>query len=291
MVSSWTFQDFPTRLSTCLYSSRKFAQAAHSKKKPERQNVIQKAGRSLPNTDSKLGQEYLHKIKTAGRKGSKRFVDPCKVFIGNMPFSVDDAQFKDLIVQQLGLPAHILMHKCNIIREWKTGKSKGYGFVDFIEPIHATVCVDKMNGMMLDGRMLSVGQGKKKEQSQVFVKKKKTPAVTDEEEAIASGVEEVDSPLEELDPEAIAMIRRLDPDLLEDFKPYDVDEDLMEDEDDDDDEGVDGIWEEDDDDDVVVFDEDGFTQPMNREQRRDAARRTKRKKLPHKGFGEAPPGY
>jgi len=96
-------------------------------------------------SDSKLGSLYNQRIKTAGRKGTKRFVDPCKVFIGNLAFETDDTQLGNFILDTMG-QSRMVLHSFKVIREWKTGKSKGYGFVEFTDPIYATVCMDVCNG-------------------------------------------------------------------------------------------------------------------------------------------------
>ena len=240
-------------------------------------------------SDSKLGQVHAHRIQTAGRVGTKRFVNPCKVFLGNLPYHVTEASLTSWICQQLALPAAVLIHHVKVVRDWQTGRSKGYAFVVFTEAIYATVCMEKCQGVRWDGRLVSVNQGRrKKADEEVYVVKKKSkPAQSAEEEAIQQGLEQAT-----MDPEEAAMLRRLDPDLVDDDDDDEVDPDIVDFDDEefdekDDDDGVDGVWEGDDQD-IVVFDDNSVNSRapmMNREQRRDAARRKPRRKLPHKGFG------
>ena len=214
------------------------------------------------NSDSTLGSIHEQRIKTAGRVGTKRYVNPCKVFVGNLPFSVTSGDLLRWICEQQGLPSAILANECKIIEEWKTGKSKGYGFIVFTEPIYATVCMDKCNGLMWDGRVITVNQGVKKEQEQqLWLKKKKKKPEDQEEEAIVAGLEEAEEPM---DPEEVAILRMLDPDLLPQRLKSNAETVV--------------------DDSVTLPDENG--EPMNRERRRDAERKQKRlKKATSKGFG------
>ena len=280
------------------FSQPAFSQAAHqsnNNNKNSGNNKTPHSTRPLRKADSKIGQLHQERVRTAGRVGTKRFVDPCKVFLGNLPFDADEAAVKAWVCDKMGLPPAVLLRDVKVVMDWKTGKSKGYAFVDFTEAIYGTVCIDTCNNQDFGGRAVRVDQGKKKpDETAVYLQKKKKKAVTDEEAAIQAGMAqaEEDQKLMLMDAEEYALIRRLDPDLVETatFK-YNVDDDLLEEEEDeDDDDGVDGFWygDEEEEAEIVEFDEDGFTKPMNREQRRDAARRTKRRKLPHKGFGEPP---
>lgn len=263
-----------TALSASKFSQPAFSQPAFAgngtskqqgrKKKP----VVRKFG-----ADSKIASLHSERVKTAGRVGTKRYVDPCKVFLGNLPFNVTEQVLEQWVSDRLGIPAPLLMKQVKVIRDWKTGKSKGYGFVVFTEAIHGTVCIEKCNGQSLYGRSLSVNQGKKKETTQIIVKKKKQPPVDAEEAAIQAGLEEASR----MDPQEALMLRQLDPDLVDD--DFETDEGLFDDDDVDDD-GVDGFFVEDDEEDFLEEDT-----PMNRQKRRELARKKKRSKPSNKGFG------
>jgi RNA recognition motif-containing protein len=247
-------------------------------------------------SDSKLGSLYNQRIKTAGRKGTKRFVDPCKVFIGNLAFETDDKQLGNFILDTMG-QSRMVLHSFKVIREWKTGKSKGYGFVEFTDPIYATVCMDVCNGKKLNGRQVRIDQGKKKdsEEHQLFLDKKRKKAETEEEKAISSALDEAENDDEDDD----------DDDDDDDYEAEDleIDEDgaaLFGDNNDDDIEldallfGIaadnEDYYEGDEEDDGIFLERpnkfEGEIDPdLNREQRREAARKLKRKKPPSKGFG------
>mmetsp|Transcript_14633 Transcript_14633/g.40663 ORF Transcript_14633/g.40663 Transcript_14633/m.40663 type:complete len:289 (+) Transcript_14633:175-1041(+) len=268
-LSAWaptkTFKNgLPT---TALYanelapSKRRFAQA-RTQKQPY-------------GADSKLGSLHKERLKTAGRKGTKRFVDPCKVFVGNLPFDVDKHDLAQFILDTMG-QNRMILHSFKVIEDWKTGKSKGYGFVEFTDPIFATVCMDVCNGKMLNGRPVKISQGKKREEEdQVFIKKRKK-AETEEDKAISSALDEAENDTEELeiDDDGVAIFDDInDEDLELDAMLFGLDLD-------DDDEQDDGVFLERGS--KYEYDED---ENLNREQRRDAARRRKKKKLPSKGFG------
>ena len=142
--------------------------------------------------------------------------------------------------------------------------------------------MDVCNGKKLNGRPIKVSQGKKKdEEDQVFIKKKRKEAETDEDKAISSALDEAEDDTEELevdelevDEDGIAIFDNSNDDDLElDAMLFGISMD-------DDDDMDDGIFLE-----RPSKYEDDIDENLNREQRRDAARRRKKKKLPSKGFG------
>lgn len=222
--------------------------------------------------DSKLGENYKQRISTAGRKGTKRFVDPCKVFVGNLPFSTDEDGLARFVLDTMG-QSRLVLHSSKVIYDWKTGKSKGYGFIVFTDPIYASVCMEVVSGKMIDGRAVTVSQGKKKDQeNQVYLKKKRKDPLTDEDAAIASALEEAESDVE-VDEDGIAVFGASDDDLELDAMLFGITAD------DDDDDDYDGVFLER----KPIYED--MDPNLNREQRREEAKRLKRKKLPHKGFG------
>ena len=217
--------------------------------------------------DGVLAVKNAERIRTAGRKGTKRFVDPTKVFLGNLPFNATEAHVKQFFQQNLGTTFNVKSVK--IIRDWKTGDSKGYGFALFMDPMFATSAMEVCNGRLLFGRPMKLSQGKKKAQeNELYVKKNKKRELTEEEAAIQEGLD-----LAEDDDEEMMELHEFD----------DVSDALLfGDDDDDDDFEYDGVFEE-----MYPNAREALTeeeQKLNREQRREAATRKKRRKLPHKGF-------
>jgi RNA recognition motif-containing protein len=245
---------------------------------------------------------HTERLQNAGRVGTKRFVNPCKVFIGNISFQVQSAEeLRKWVTQQIGLPDHILLKDCQLITEWKTGKSKGYGFVLFTEPIYATMAITKLNGMCWYDRPLSVLQGIQQKTLQELSLRRERAS---RERNSTSSIQEKEPPVIYMDAQEAAMLKQLDPDLLvgvqimsEKLKnspalpapvlDLDVDYDEEDEEEyDNSDDGVDGIW-------CGDGGEEGSssnTNPMddetkNRQHRRDAATGRKKIKRPRKGFG------
>jgi len=72
-----------------------------------------------------------------------------KVFIGNLPWSVQWQDLKDLC-KQYGAVAY-----ADVV-ENDDGKSKGFGLVRFESPSGSRNCINNLNGMLLDGRELNV---------------------------------------------------------------------------------------------------------------------------------------
>ena len=270
-----------TALQASKFSQPAFSQPAFSGKdgKPKQPSERSKERKPLVRKyggDSKIASMHAERIKTAGRVGTKRYVDPCKVFFGNLPFNTTEEVLEEWIEGHMGVTAPLLLRQVQVIRDWKTSKSKGYGFAVFSEAIHATVCIEKCHGKPLEGRPLSVNQGKKKQSTQVIIKKKNKAPVDAEEAAIQAGMAEASAP--RMDPQEALMLRQLDPDLVDDA--FDNDDGLFEDDDMDDD-GVDGFFVEDDDAEEYMQEE----APMNRQKRREAARQRKKRKPSNKGFG------
>jgi RNA recognition motif-containing protein len=77
----------------------------------------------------------------------------------------------------MGLPSYIFLSKCDVIRDWKTDRSKGYAFIAMTEPIYATLCIDKCNNQMMDGRAIVVKQGMKKETTVVLIESRRRRSV------------------------------------------------------------------------------------------------------------------
>lgn len=285
-------QTSPLVLCSSKFSQPAFSQPAFSgnndgntanKKSQQQQRrkdpVVRKFG-----ADSKIASLHSQRVKTAGRVGTKRYVDPCKVFFGNLPFTTTEKVLETWIAERMGMPASLLLSQVKVIRDWKTGKSKGYGFAVFTEAIHGTVCIDKCNNQLLDGRALSVNQGKKKESTQIYIKKEKQLPADADEEMILAGMKEA-SMAARMDPQEAILLRKLDPDLVDDDFDQDIglfDENDMEDDEED---GVDGFYVED----VEEYEDDndatGDEGPMNRKKRREVARQRKRRKPANKGFG------
>jgi RNA recognition motif-containing protein len=77
-----------------------------------------------------------------------------KIFVGNLPFSVDNARLE----QEFSKFGSV--ESAKIIMDRNSGRSRGYGFVEFSEESSASEAVAKMNEQEMDGRKLTVSLAK-----------------------------------------------------------------------------------------------------------------------------------
>uniref|UniRef100_A0A6B2LBB0 RRM domain-containing protein n=1 Tax=Arcella intermedia TaxID=1963864 RepID=A0A6B2LBB0_9EUKA len=76
------------------------------------------------------------------------------VFVGGLSFRLNEGDVK-VVFSQWGTVVHV-----NLIREKKTGKSKGYAFIGYEEQKSTILAVDNMNGTTIDGRQITVDHKK-----------------------------------------------------------------------------------------------------------------------------------
>ena len=278
---------------------------------------------------SSLLDLHNERLKTSGRRGTKKFVDPNKLFVGNLPFDATEADIASIFARYWKIPVEAVrdrVESIKIIRDWKTGQSKGYGFLMFYNAMDATICMTDMNQLKfkIGGRPVRFDQGKKKgadEDERLNKKKKKKKVVVEDLDAegiaIHAALESVNGPMDEgrdmmSDDDMITFIekgglRGVMP-LTEELADYLGQSGLYEDDgyDEPDLEDFAGVFEDDEDPDDENFVYDGVFEDiynpneyenltpeeeeerstMNREQRRAADKRRKKRKLPFKGFGE-----
>ncbi len=77
-----------------------------------------------------------------------------KIFVGNLPFSVDNNRLQQEF-SQFGK-----VESAKIIMDRNSGRSRGYGFVEFAEKSGADAAIEKMNDHEMDGRKLTVSHAK-----------------------------------------------------------------------------------------------------------------------------------
>ncbi len=77
-----------------------------------------------------------------------------KLYVGNLSYGTTDASLKDAFAQS-GMVA-----SASVIMDRMTGRSKGFGFVEFANDAEADAAVDMWNGKELDGRKLTVNEAR-----------------------------------------------------------------------------------------------------------------------------------
>ena len=80
-----------------------------------------------------------------------------KLFVGSLPWAVDDAQLEDLF-KDFGQ-----VTSAKVIVDRDTNRSKGYGFVEFENDDDAKAAVDKLNGSDVQGRAIVVNEARPRE--------------------------------------------------------------------------------------------------------------------------------
>jgi RNA recognition motif-containing protein len=73
-----------------------------------------------------------------------------KIFIANFPFDLTEADICDLFK----IFGEII--ECKLVKEPSTGKSKGFGFIEFREQSDAKMAMKKMNGVRIASRYIAV---------------------------------------------------------------------------------------------------------------------------------------
>jgi len=77
-----------------------------------------------------------------------------KVYVGNLPFSVNDDKLKELFASYGEIAS------ANVISDKFSGRSKGFGFVVFSNKADAEKAIAEMNDKDCEGRPLKVSEAK-----------------------------------------------------------------------------------------------------------------------------------
>lgn len=85
--------------------------------------------------------------------------DKHSVFIGNLAWTVDETLLKEIVTDMVG-PDIISNLRISIDRD--TGRSKGFGHIDFISAEWANKAVETLNGMEAEGRVVRADHAQNK---------------------------------------------------------------------------------------------------------------------------------
>jgi len=80
-----------------------------------------------------------------------------KLYVGNLPFSVDDEGLKNLF-------SAYNPEEVSLIKDKFSGRSKGFGFVTISDDAVAKKAIEEMNGKDVEGRELKVSEAKPMEE-------------------------------------------------------------------------------------------------------------------------------
>lgn len=81
-----------------------------------------------------------------------------KIYVGNLPFSIDSEKFKELFSEFGDIEEAV------VISDKFSGRSKGFGFVTFSEEEAAKKAIKEMNEKEVEGRPLKVNEARPREE-------------------------------------------------------------------------------------------------------------------------------
>ncbi|MCH9029744.1 MAG: RNA-binding protein [Ignavibacteria bacterium] len=79
-----------------------------------------------------------------------------KLFVGSLPWAVNDEALKEAFATYGNVIS------ANVVTDRQTGRSRGFGFVEFENDSEATAAIEALNGSELDGRNIVVNEAKPK---------------------------------------------------------------------------------------------------------------------------------
>ncbi|KAK9153957.1 hypothetical protein Sjap_001437 [Stephania japonica] len=100
-----------------------------------------------------VSSEFDQEEDVSGEENEPDFSPDLKLFVGNLPFSVDSAQLAGLFEQA----GNVQM--VEVIYDKFTGKSRGYGFVTMSTVEEVEAAAQQLNGYEIQGRPLRVNYG------------------------------------------------------------------------------------------------------------------------------------
>ncbi|MGZ3772867.1 MAG: RNA recognition motif domain-containing protein [Pseudobdellovibrionaceae bacterium] len=77
-----------------------------------------------------------------------------KLYVGNLPYSVDDEALHNHFAQFGAVDS------AKVIMDRETGRSKGFGFVEMADDSAADNAIEKANGIELNGRAINVSEAR-----------------------------------------------------------------------------------------------------------------------------------
>ena len=80
-----------------------------------------------------------------------------KVFVGGLPFTTTDDELKELFA------AHGTVASATVVKDRDSGRSKGFGFVEFENDEEGKAAEKALNGTEVGGRSIYVAEARPKE--------------------------------------------------------------------------------------------------------------------------------
>jgi RNA recognition motif-containing protein len=82
--------------------------------------------------------------------------EEAKIYVGNLEFGITDETLKQTIEEKGFNPKDV-----KIIKDKFSGRSKGFGFVEFENEDQAQAAIENLNGFEVSGRPLRVNKAQK----------------------------------------------------------------------------------------------------------------------------------
>ena len=79
-----------------------------------------------------------------------------KLFVGSLPWGVDDAQLGELFAP------YCEVLSARVVTDRESGRSRGFGFVEFANAESAQAAIEALDGSMVEGRQINVSVAKPK---------------------------------------------------------------------------------------------------------------------------------
>lgn len=80
-----------------------------------------------------------------------------KLFVGSLPWAVNDDTLREAFAP------HGNVVSAKVITDRQTGRSRGFGFVEFENESEANAAIEALNGSELSGRNIIVSEAKPKD--------------------------------------------------------------------------------------------------------------------------------
>ncbi len=80
-----------------------------------------------------------------------------KLFVGGLPFATTDDELRELFA------AHGTVASATVVKDRDSGRSKGFGFVEFENDDEGKAAESALNGTEVGGRSISVAEARPKE--------------------------------------------------------------------------------------------------------------------------------
>lgn len=81
-----------------------------------------------------------------------------KLFVGSLPWGVDDAKLNELFSQFGQVTSAV------VLKDKMTGRSRGFGFVEYADDAAADEAIQKLNGSDIEGRKIVVNEARPREE-------------------------------------------------------------------------------------------------------------------------------